>query len=120
MGSPRKKEDLNAEPGLRDALADPVVQAVMRRDGVTQEALLRLIAAVRARLFPPNDGPPHEAADQEAPHQDAIVMPFPRRDPPAAAPSPELRPQDLRPRTRWPFCLAPAAQGPRTWPNAKA
>lgn len=120
-GSPRKQEDLSAEPNLREALADPVVQAVMRRDGVTQDALLRLVGAVRARLFPPDDVPPHDA-----PRHEAVVMPFPR---PAAREGerhdhspdmraqdlrpPDLRPQDLRPKTRWPFCLAQAGGVPR-------
>ena len=97
MGLPRKTEDLSVEPSLREALADPVIQALMRRDAVSQEELLRLIAAVRARLLPAHEAPLPEA-------HEAIVMPFPRREPPSS--------EDLRPRTRWPFCVAPAGGAP--------
>jgi hypothetical protein len=38
------------EPALSDVLADPVLHAVMRRDGVTMPALCNHIAQARARL----------------------------------------------------------------------
>ena len=38
------------EPPLADVLRDPVVQAVMRRDGVTPDELLRVIAEAQAQL----------------------------------------------------------------------
>ena len=38
------------EPALADVLADPVVHLVMRRDGVTEEVLLRVIATAQAVL----------------------------------------------------------------------
>lgn len=102
MGLPRQQEDLSVEPSVRETLADPLIQTLMRRDGVSEEELLRLILAARARLFPPRDG---------------VVMAFPRREPPAAAAPaaelrpPESRPQESRPRTRWPFCVAQAGAG---------
>ena len=41
---------LHGEPPLREVLADPVVHAVMRRDGVSFGHLLNVIAAAQARL----------------------------------------------------------------------
>jgi hypothetical protein len=38
------------EPAVADMLRDPVVQAVMARDGVRPEEVMRLMAAVRERL----------------------------------------------------------------------
>jgi hypothetical protein len=38
------------EPALNDLLADPVLHAVMRRDGVTTRELCNHIASARARL----------------------------------------------------------------------
>jgi hypothetical protein len=38
------------EPRLAEVLADPIVHLVMRRDGVTEEKLLRVIAAAQAVL----------------------------------------------------------------------
>ena len=38
------------EPALNDLLADPVMHAVMRRDGVTTRELCNHIASARARL----------------------------------------------------------------------
>jgi hypothetical protein len=102
MGLPRWKEDLSSEPSLHEALADPVVRAMMRRDGVSEAELLRLMLAARARLLPAQEALLHEA----------VVMPFPRRDR-AGAPS---QTAELRPRTRWPFCLAQAAGAPGAKP----
>jgi hypothetical protein len=41
---------LRGEPPLRDVLEDPVVHAVMRRDGVTRELLEAVIEQARCRL----------------------------------------------------------------------
>ena len=38
------------EPALDEVLADPLVHLVMRRDGVTQVALRRVVAEARAGL----------------------------------------------------------------------
>jgi hypothetical protein len=39
-----------SEPVLADVLADPIVHLVMRRDGVTEEKLLHVIASAQAVL----------------------------------------------------------------------
>jgi hypothetical protein len=39
------------EPLLDEVVTDPVVRAVMRRDGVTDEALWATINAARGRLY---------------------------------------------------------------------
>jgi len=41
---------LYGEPALQDLLADPCLQAVMRRDGVEMTALLTVITAAKLRL----------------------------------------------------------------------
>lgn len=38
------------EPAIADLLDDPVTHAVMRRDGVTRQVLIRTIESARARL----------------------------------------------------------------------
>jgi hypothetical protein len=38
------------EPSLCEALADPLVHAVMRRDGVTRDELVAVIRAAQSRL----------------------------------------------------------------------
>ncbi len=40
----------NGEPSIRELLADPVVQAMMTRDGVTSEAMKALIARAQSSL----------------------------------------------------------------------
>ena len=40
------------EPALEELLRDPVVQLVMRRDGLERRDVERAIAVVRRRLFP--------------------------------------------------------------------
>ncbi len=90
MGPARHKDDLSFEPSLRETLSDPVIQAVMDRDGVTQDELVQLILVARARLSAP---------------EDAVILPFPVRPAVAERREIELSAQDLRPRTRWPFCL---------------
>jgi hypothetical protein len=105
VGLARHKDDLSSEPSLRETLSDPVIQALMTRDGVSPEEIVRLILVARARLMPPQPVPLHEAN----------VLPFPvRREPvPDAALLQDRRPEDprpqeLRPKTRWPFCLRTA------------
>ncbi|HEX9464798.1 MAG TPA: hypothetical protein VGB82_19540 [Alphaproteobacteria bacterium] len=50
MWGPRKSY-LNAdEPQLDDVLDDPVIQAVMSRDGVVRDDIVDLALAVRARF----------------------------------------------------------------------
>ncbi|MBI3452406.1 MAG: hypothetical protein HY057_06160 [Rhodospirillales bacterium] len=46
----RHKRKYIGEPSLDEMLDDPVVQAMMARDGVKREALVALIAAARTRL----------------------------------------------------------------------
>jgi hypothetical protein len=59
------------EPTLRDVLADPLVHAVMRRDGVSVAALQSLIAQVGWRLR-------HSSARGNAMRQSASVAEFRR------------------------------------------
>jgi hypothetical protein len=47
----RHDDDLHSEPTLDEALADPVIQAVMLRDGVSHADIMRITAAARARLL---------------------------------------------------------------------
>jgi len=49
--APKKKDDLSAEPTLYEALADPVVQAVMARDRLSREHVLQVALAARAKLL---------------------------------------------------------------------
>ena len=93
MGLARHKDDLSFEPSLHEALSDPVIQAVMNRDGVSRDELVQLILVARARLMPPRVAPPHVAN----------VLPFPVHRPV------ELESTELRPRTRWPFSLRAGA-----------
>ena len=90
MGLARHKDDLSFEPSLRETLSDPVIQAVMHRDGVSRDELVRLILVARARLLPSHE---------------AVVLPFPAR--PASEPDRDL---ELRPKTRWPFCMRAPGQ----------
>ena len=41
------------EPPLGELIDDPVTQAVMRRDGVTREALVRMLESARSRIATP-------------------------------------------------------------------
>jgi hypothetical protein len=43
----------NDEPSLQELLDDPVMQAMMARDGVDRATLAELIADIRTRLAPP-------------------------------------------------------------------
>ena len=38
------------EPSLGELIDDPVTQAVMRRDGVTRETLVRILESARDRI----------------------------------------------------------------------
>jgi hypothetical protein len=49
MGKRGKWSEAGIEPRLEDMLADPLVRAVMRRDGVTSEELRDILEALRAR-----------------------------------------------------------------------
>ena len=52
---PRRYDKAGDEPSLDEVFADPVVQAVMRRDRVSREALCRVIQAARLTLgLPPH------------------------------------------------------------------
>ncbi len=46
------------EPRLAEVLDDPVIQAVMARDGVDRHAIVDLALAVRARLQTPAKNSP--------------------------------------------------------------
>ena len=46
----RRWSTAGTEPALADMLADPIVHLVMRRDGVTEDALRRVIEAAQAML----------------------------------------------------------------------
>lgn len=98
MRSAFKTDDLTCEPSLAEALADPVVQAVMARDGVSEEELRRVIASARARLVPPADG---------------VVTPFRPRDPRPrerrALPLAAMDGAARRPQAGWPFHALPDA-----------
>lgn len=41
------------EPAVRDVLGDPLIHAVLRRDGLSLQDLLQAIAVGRRRLAPP-------------------------------------------------------------------
>ena len=53
---PKRRTQSNdfSEPALKDLLDDPVLQAMLRRDRVSREDLLAVIAAARARLGIPD------------------------------------------------------------------
>ena len=46
---PTRHAQLDREPSLAEMLADPIVQEVLARDGVTKEEVEDLIGAVRAK-----------------------------------------------------------------------
>ena len=103
-----RREDLSFEPSLHEALADPVIQAVMSRDGITRDDLLRLALVARMRLLR---------------GVDCVVTTFPikgtdgaagaRRLCATASPDPVAAAGNVgtRPRTRWPFSVRPHASG---------
>lgn len=49
---------LAGEPNVQDVLRDPVVHAVLRRDGLSLHDLMRVIARERKRLWPAASRPP--------------------------------------------------------------
>lgn len=42
------------EPSLAELIDDPVIRTVMRRDGVTPEALMRILESARSRIVAPS------------------------------------------------------------------
>lgn len=44
------RHHLEREPSLTEMLADPIVRAVMARDGITKDELKGLIGAVQGKL----------------------------------------------------------------------
>ena len=44
-------DDLTSEPSLDEALADPVIRAVMLRDGISRDDVENVALAARARLL---------------------------------------------------------------------
>lgn len=69
MRPARNTDDLTREPTVEEALADPVVQAVMARDRVSRDDVLRVVRAAQAWL---------SASRLHASHE-AVVTPFPAR-----------------------------------------
>ncbi len=67
MAKPRKP-DYGFEPELDDVLDDPVVQAVMDRDGVGRDDILDLAASARERFADDDDG---SASDRPVYDEDA-------------------------------------------------
>jgi hypothetical protein len=59
MAERGKWSEAGIEPRLDDMLADPIVQTVMRRDGVTAEELRDILEALRARR-PETDAEPKQ------------------------------------------------------------
>jgi hypothetical protein len=112
VGLARHKDDLSFEPSLHEALTDPVIQAVMHRDGVSRDELVQLILVARARLMP------RETPQRVGPPSVTNVLPFPVHRP-VELDSAELRPDQLRPRTRWPFCVGAPGQKARSSPEKK-
>ena len=47
-----QNQQLDGEAQLEDMLDDPVLLALMQRDGVTRQALLDLVAGIRSRRWP--------------------------------------------------------------------
>jgi len=47
---PRQVFRPDPEPPLAELIEDPVTRAVMRRDGVTREALVRMLETARSRI----------------------------------------------------------------------
>jgi len=46
----RPYESAGIEPDFRDLLADPVLQAVMRRDGIDEDTIRAIVRAAQIRL----------------------------------------------------------------------
>lgn len=85
MRSVRNGDDLSGEPSLGEVLADPIVRALMARDGVSEDELVQLSLAARTRLLRTRE---------------AVVMPFPgalRPAPGVATAEPERRPFQVPP-----------------------
>ncbi|MGF1607777.1 MAG: hypothetical protein ACFCUQ_00160 [Kiloniellales bacterium] len=52
MSSKQLWSSYGVEPDLTEVLSDPLVQLVMRRDGIGQEEVWQAVAQARARLAP--------------------------------------------------------------------
>jgi hypothetical protein len=58
-------ESAPCEPNLHDVLSDPVVNAVMRADGVSRDELAGILRlAIRRRLFGPSGQPTETGAPE--------------------------------------------------------
>ena len=91
MRSARQNDDLTREPRIEEALADPVIQAVMARDHLSRDDVLRVVRAAQARL--------HAAQGQASPGDaghaaHGVVTPFPAHAVRASAPA--VHPADRR------------------------
>ena len=51
---PKPEQDLSTEPKLEDMLADPIIQLVMKRDGVCRADIEKVMDQTRARLMAAN------------------------------------------------------------------
>jgi hypothetical protein len=76
-------DDLTSEPSLDEALADPVIRAVMLRDGISRDDVENVALAARARLLAPR----------------GVIAAFPGRGR-SAEPGRDYHGQRLRPRSR--------------------
>lgn len=56
------RPDFGFEPSLNEILDDPMVQAVMARDGVDRAAIVGLAAEFQTRLVAANENSPHGAS----------------------------------------------------------
>jgi hypothetical protein len=57
----QKEASLNGEPTIDDVLSDPIVQSVMRRDGLTYEDVHAAVTRALARLRNLPEKPPRAA-----------------------------------------------------------
>jgi hypothetical protein len=57
----QKEAWLNGEPAIDDVLSDPIVQTVMRSDGLTYEDVHEVITVALARLRNLSEKPPMAA-----------------------------------------------------------
>lgn len=57
---------IDGEPTLQELLDDPVIEAIMARDGVKRDELVKLIFEVRNKLLHRRNPAPVEAAEASA------------------------------------------------------
>lgn len=50
----RQASHPDREPSIAELIDDPVAQTLMRRDGVTREALMRMVESARSRIVAPS------------------------------------------------------------------